>query len=386
MQRMPWGLLIVAGLLTCVGFLAIWDAAPASEIWLRSYVAKQMIAAAIGIGVGMVVFFIKYYRYRDLAYPLYALCLAGLLLVDAVGGSQLGAKRWISFGGFNFQPSEPMKLGIVFCLARYMMFRDNLAKLHGLIGPAVLTFIPMALVLVQPDLGTSLVFIPVFLAMIFVAGADTRHLIGAIILGVAAMPPAYYLLLKDYQRKRLLAFLDPSQLDLEEGYQLIRAKIAIGSGGVFGRLWSDSEIDYSRYVPIRHNDFISTVIAEEVGFVGATVLLILFALLIWFCMRVAQRTREPFGRLLVVGITTFLGVQIAINMGMNIGLAPVTGITLPFVSYGGSSLITSFIAIAVIVNVAVNQTPGFAGKEFDDMGGRDSFAVGLDRDMIDRRR
>lgn len=378
MPRMPWGLLITVAVLTNIGFLAIWDAAPDLEFTMRSFVGKQMFSAGVGLAMAAVVFWIHYYRYRDLSYPLYAICLLLLIAVDTIGGVQMGSRRWIPLGIFNLQPSEPMKLAVILGLARYMMHQDNLTRLHGLIGPALLALVPMALVLIQPDLGSSLVFIPVLLAMIFVAGADTRHLVGVITLGIASLPPAYYLLLKDYQRKRLLAFMDPSQLDLEEGYQLIRAKIAIGSGGFFGRLWDEDQIDYSRYVPIRHNDFISTVISEEVGFVGATVLMVLFALLLWFCLRVAQRTREPFGRLLVVGITTMFGVQIAINLGMNVGLAPVTGITLPFVSYGGSSLITSFLAVAMVANVAIHQTPRFSGRTFEETRERDGL-VRLDR-------
>lgn len=375
MSRLQWPLLGIVLLLIALGVAAIATAtsesvgvsAAASDlsVALAYRPAKQVLFAGLGVTVCLLFAWMNYFQWRHFAMLAYAVCLAGLAGLWIYGDISHGARRWIPLGPLNLQPSEFMKIGLVLGLARFLMYRENLARWRGLLGPFLLTVIPMGLVLLQPDLGTALVFLPVFLAMVLVAGARPAHLMAAILLAAACVPIAYEGLLHDYQRKRIDVFFNPAAAPMAEGFQLLQAKRAVSAGGVWG---SGGSIDTSpHFVPERHNDFIFTVIAEEWGFVGSTAVVLLYVLLLTLCLRIAWVTREPFGRLIVVGFTTMLAVQAFVNIGMTIGLAPVTGITMPFVSYGGSSLLASCVSAGLVLSVGGRWQPTFAGKDFADI-------------------
>jgi cell division protein FtsW (lipid II flippase) len=338
--------------------------------------------------------------YRNIgrwSWPFYVLSL--LLLIYTVvpfmhgsrGDSRLlrvplinGAYAWINFGFLRFQPAELMKIAFVMVLARYLRFRSNYRTFFGLVPPFLLAMIPLGLILKQPDLGTALVFIPALFAMLFVAGAKMRHLLAIVVLGIALVPVAWcagkdehgaphsnipgfkYLpeLVKDYQRKRVFAMFkdDPATLQAY-GYQQRNAMIAWGSGGVSGK--GPGRIPIGRSVPEGHNDMIFALIGEQFGFVGSAAVLIAYIVLFAAGIEIAAATREPFGKLLAIGVVSLLAGQTFLNLAVATKLMPVTGVTLPFISYGGSSLLASFMAAGLLLNIGQNRPLVMANDAFE---------------------
>jgi len=297
------------------------------------------------------------------AYVGYAICaiaLAGLLIFGPV---TRGARGWIPLGPINLQPAEFMKIAFVLALARWLSFSKDLDSYRGMIVPVLLAVLPVALVFLQPDLGNAMLFFPVLLAMCFVAGASRRWILTLVLVAAVAVPVGYVYGMKDYQRNRVTAFLRPNSVAKEFTYQQVQAERSIGSGGVAGR--GDVGARHPFYVPDRHTDFVFSVIAEEAGFIGSTFALLLFAVFFIQAGRVAHRTAEPYGRLVVIGLTAFCGLQVFVNVGMNVGMAPITGLTLPFVSYGGSSLLTCFLSLAGILHVDARWIPTFSSRDLD---------------------
>lgn len=367
-------MLYIALALTGIGVLAIFSASPVSipehvggfariKMFVKSNPVKQLLSLLISVGIVSLLLSISYMRLKRASYIIYGIFILTLIGLFSIGKITHGARRWIDLGFFNFQPSEFMKLALIIALARYMMYKDNLARVSSLIIPVVMTMCPMALIILQPDLGTALLFFPILIMMLLVAGARIWHLALSVFIAIASMPLAYFYMLKPYQQMRIQALFNTQQLSMYEGYQLTHSKIAIGTGGLFGKGWSNA---MDNFVPESHTDFVFAVICEEWGFIGAMAILLLFLLLLIKCVQVGYQTREPFGRLLVVGIITYLMMQVYINLGMTIGLAPVTGLTLPFVSYGGSSLLLSFVSLGIVMNVEREQTPSFAGRDFGE--------------------
>jgi rod shape determining protein RodA len=244
------------------------------------------------------------------------------------------------------------------------MHKTNVARLTGLFIPTVLTLAPMLLILVQPDLGTSFVFLPILFVMVYVAGARVKYLLITILIGMMFVPVAYFFLMKDYQKSRVQVFLNPTKSPTADGYHLLQSRIAVGTGGLLGANWGDEGDAPTVFVPAQHTDFIFTIIAEKWGFVGATIVLLLYFMLFASSLFFAGTTREPYGRLIIVGITAYLITQVLVNVSMTIGLAPITGITLPLLSYGGSSLTSTFIALGFIVNIRSKQIPTFSSRDF----------------------
>jgi rod shape determining protein RodA len=347
-------------LLLAFGWLSIWSASwksgEAGEGRYLNYYLRQLV----WIGAGLAAFFAAslphYLKISRRAWAVYAAGIAGLLAVFVVGSVVNGSRRWIVFGPFQVQPSEFAKIAVVIALAKYLMYRKNLDGWWKLLPPFALVGVPLVLILKEPDLGTALLLVPVMGAMLLVSGASRKHLAVAAVAGLALAVSSYFFLLKDYQVKRVRAFLYQGAYSKEqkigEAYQLIQSKIATGSGGVTGKGWCRGSQNMLNFTPFRHTDFIFAVVGEEWGFVGACGLLALYLLIFTLSLSCAAKTREPFGRLLVTGLVTLLAVQVCINVGMTLGLAPITGLTLPFVSYGGSSMVSSFLAMGLIVNVA----------------------------------
>ena len=272
-----------------------------------------------------------------------------------------GAHRWIRWGGAGFQPSEFAKLALVLALARYLAYRDSCQRFTGLLPPLVVTLVPVWLVLKEPDLGTSLVFLPVLFAMLFAAGARRRHLLSHAMSGILALPALWSQMSRD-QRSRVTALWEqnqPEQSPTPAGYHLHQAKRMFALGGFWGSIFDDDAVEEAieRRVPEAHTDSIFTVLGERYGVAGCGIVLLLYGLLISRGLAIAQETREPFGRLLVVGIMAMIAFQVVINTGMLVGLLPITGLPLPLVSYGGSGLFANALALGLVINVG--SRPGY---------------------------
>ena len=301
---------------------------------------------------------ISYRRLWDGAYLFYAIGLGLLLMVTFSGLVRLGAQRWLKILWFSFQPSELMKLIMIILLARYFsrpgpgLRRDvkDWGFKKAILVPFVFIILPMFLILKQPDLGTAIFIFFIFIAMLFLAQVNFKFIL-FVILGIVLASPLLWQFLKDYQRTRLLVFLNPNADPLGAGYTIIQSRVAVASGGLFGKGWLGGSQSQLHFLPESHTDFIFATFAEEWGFLGSLVLLALYYLLIRYTLRVAQRTPDYFGRLLAGGIAATFGIQILINIAMTIGLAPVVGLPLPLLSYGGSSLLVAFLSLGILINI-----------------------------------
>lgn len=365
LSRAPWTLIAIMCAIIACGVVFVFSASfRAQEGGFTADPYKQMLWIAVGAAVFIALLAPGYMKIGRFAYLFYGLCLA-MVLASFLFPPVNGARRWIPFGSFfKLQPSEFMKIAVVLALSRYLMYRDNLSRPRKLIVPFCLALGPTVVILKQPDLGTALLFIPVLFTLLYCAGARVRHLALAAIIGLAMLPPLYIFGLKDYQRRRLTGFIEPERTSLQEGYQVVQSKIAIGAGGLTGQGLGQGSQNWMEALPYDQTDFIFAVVGEEWGFVGACGLLLLYLALFGACIAIALRTREPFGRLLVAGVVGLLAAQVFINAGMTMGLMPVTGMTLPLVSYGGSSVLSSFVLLALAANVAMRRIPVFSSKEF----------------------
>jgi len=322
----------------------------------KNFVLSQIIWIILGLFISFLLFRTNYHSFLSVAYIIYGIHIFFLILVLFMGKTVLGAQRWISFGGIGFQPSEFSKIFTILALAR--MIGDNpqrLKTIKGLVMPLLLAFIPIVLIFKQPDLGTAIIFVPIFLAMFWVAGIRVKYFLIAIISAVMSLPVFWYFL-KDYQRDRLMVFINPNLDPLGAGYTINQSKIAIGSGMMLGKGWLAGTQNQLNFLPERHTDFVFSVVAEEGGFLTASLVLILFLVLILRGIRIAELTNDISGRLIVTGLTTMVALHVIINIGMALGLMPVVGMPLPFISYGGSALISNFIAIGFMLNVGKQRT------------------------------
>jgi rod shape determining protein RodA len=327
------------------------------------FLARQFVF----IGMGLTLFFaLQKVNYLTILRHAPLLYLVGLLLLCGVFATRPinGARSWYNLYFFKLQPSELMKPIVILTLAHYLMYRDSYKKLSGLFVPLVLAMVPMLLILKQPDLGTFLAFAPVLFVMLFAAGARIWHLLLMVFCGAGGMVCMWFTVMKDYQKRRVLAWLYPDEYRLGEAWQLLRSETAIGSGGFFGKGWGHSSQNGLNLLPEKHTDFIFAVVAEEGGFVLATLLLVLVFLAVLSGLGIATRTREPAGRLIAVGCVTIFCAQVLINSGVALGLLPTTGLTFPFVSYGGSSILSSFICLGLLVNIGSTQEPVLAREDF----------------------
>jgi rod shape determining protein RodA len=323
----------------------------------KSFAGDQLKWLAIALAGFLAAVAVPYTRIERYAYVLFGAVLLLLAGIPFFGVLANGARSWYQWGSVKLQPSEPMKVALIAATARLLMYRKDMASWRGFLAPFLLAAAPLALVLAQPDLGTILVFLPTILAMLFVAGARLRHFAILAIVAAAAFPISYRFVLKEHQRKRIDIFLNPDLDRSGAGYQAYQSRLAIGSGRLCGYGWGEGPQTQLHTLPDNHTDFIFAVIGEEGGFLVATGLLFLLLVLVLGCLEVAWRTREPFGRLLATGVAALFAGQVVVNAGMTVGLVPITGITLPFVSYGGSSLLTCFVALGLVVNVGMRPVP-----------------------------
>lgn len=353
-----WGLLSLALALGSIGLVSVYSAVtadppPASH---KILFYKQIIWFGIGLVVMVASLSFNYRMLDRWAYPIFIGCLLMLVAVVLFGKMAGGSRRWLILGPIHFQPSEMIKIAVVLVLAKYYA---KTASPHGLtlkeLGrPMLITALPVGLIVVQPDLGTAgLVALIAATVTLFVKVA--RRALALLLAVGAAVVPAAWLLLKDYQRRRILTFLDPDHDPLGAGYHIIQSKIAIGSGMLTGKGYLQGTQNALSFLPEEHTDFIFSVLSEEWGLAGAAALILLFVLLVVRGLSIAHRCRDPFGMVLAVGVTVMLFWQVIINIGMTMGLLPVVGVPLPFISYGGSSTITVAICMGLLMNVSMRR-------------------------------
>ena len=340
-------LFALAGALCAIGVLALTSATATLDPILT---LRQSIWIVVGAGASLVVASSSYTRWTDLSVVVYLGVLLLLVIVELAGTVKLGATRWITVFGFSLQPSELAKLATVCGLARYLAAQPVPLPARSLAISAGLAGVPALLVFLQPDLGSSSIIAAIWLGMVLVAGLSRRQVVGLAVGGLAALPLAWHGL-KEYQRLRLLVFLNPHLDPLGAGYTIIQSKIAIGSGQLFGRGWLSGTQNQLNFLPERHADFLYSVIGEEWGFVGAVTVVVLFGWLLWRACRIALGNLEPQGRLLAMGVVSWLGYQAVVNMGMVMGLLPVVGVPLPLISYGGSAMVVVWLALGLLQGV-----------------------------------
>lgn len=348
-QRFDWALLAVVTLLFSIGVLALYSFSETTAG--NVYFGKQLLFALIGVG-GM--FFVAALDYRHIARMstlLYFVTLGVLLLVLLIGEPVRGTVGWLSFGGFQVQPVEFAKLILIIFLASFISKkRSELGEWTRLIASLFLTAFMILLVLRQPDLGSSLVLMFIWGSMILVSGIRWKHALVLSVLGGLLLMGSW-LLLADYQKDRLQTFLNPELDPRGAGYNVLQSMVAVGSGGLWGKGVGHGSQSQLNFLPEKHTDFIYAVITEELGLFGGALVLVLYALLLYRIERIAKTARDNTGYLIAVGLLAYFFVQIAINLGMNIGLLPVTGLPAPFLSYGGSSLLASFIGLGILLSI-----------------------------------
>jgi rod shape determining protein RodA len=324
-----------------------------------SYAVRQGLAAAVGFVLLVGVSLIDYRFYRVYAYHLFGFAVALLVLVLLIGrggaDEDYGSKRWIYLGLFDLQASEVAKLALLIALARVLAEKgEGLLTLRRLMASLVLVMIPVGLVFVEPDLGTSLSFVVIWITMVLVAGIRPRHALMLFVGGIVASP-LVWLGMKDYMRDRLTTFMgtlvDLEHAAFDQGYNVLQARISIGSGGLFGRGYLEGTQSQLGFLRITQSDFIFSAAAEELGFIGASVLFCLFVMLLFRLTRAADMSRDEFGRLLTFGVAAMILFAAVANLGANLTLLPVTGIPLPFISYGRTSLLTNLAALGIVQSV-----------------------------------
>jgi len=355
-----WPLILVSLLLAGIGMGMIFSAtAPMGEAG-RSFVFRQLTWCSLGLVLVAVFLLFDYHLLERWAVLLYVIVIVTLFAVWGVGKVTAGSRRWIDLGLMRFQPSEFAKLAVVIIFAKYFQHRVGRGDLEplDLVRPLLIMVVPMVLVLIQPDLGTAGVIFLVALSMILFTGVSKRTLLWAGGLILAAIPVLGLFgdrILMEYQRQRLVTFLHPDYDPLGSGYHIIQSQIAIGSGGVLGKGFLQGTQNQLMFLPVKHTDFIFSILAEEWGFIGCTIVLTLFMALFLRGLAVAGRARDGFGSLLAFGCTAVLFWHVTINVGMVMGLLPVVGVPLSFLSYGGSSLLSSFLVIAILINVSMRR-------------------------------
>lgn len=350
-------ILAITFILVAIGVVGIYSAGYTSTVSSDEYI-KQIIWFC---GLLVVMIFIWAVDYKFFDFGGYLLYIASIVLLVMVlfMPKIMGARSWFNFGFFLYQPSELMKIAYILTFAKFIsIFNEsnrfsNISKI--LIGGAVF-FIPLILILLQPDFGTAIVFVVITFFMLYTNKLKYKYILIAIGLVIIIAPLVYFFLLNGIQQERILVFLDPTRDPLGSGYNAIQSKLAIGSGMLFGTgLLNGTQTQFG-YLPIKSSDFIYSVISEEFGFIMSVSVIILFTILILRLLYIAKNTKDTFGKLIIMGITGMIFFHFVQNIGMTIGLLPITGIPLPFVSYGGSSLMTNLIAIAIVLNISARKS------------------------------
>ncbi|MCB1840359.1 MAG: rod shape-determining protein RodA [Rhodospirillales bacterium] len=350
-MNINWGLVILLCGVMAVGAACLYSAAGGS---FSPWADKQLMRFGVGMVAMVVVALIDVKWWYKLSWPLYFIGFVLLILVEIMGHIGMGAQRWINLGFIQIQPSELMKIAVVMALARHFHGAgpEQVRRLTFLIIPAFLILAPVGLVMLQPDLGTSLMILMAGAAMVFVAGAPLWIFISGIAAGLAAIPIGWQFL-HDYQKQRVYVFLNPDLDPLGAGYHITQSKIALGSGGVYGKGFMQGTQSKLNFLPEKQTDFIFTLWAEEWGLFGGIALLTLFALIFMVCLRIALRCRHNYGRYLAAGLTVNFSLHVLINIAMAMGLIPVVGVPLPMVSHGGTAMLSTLIGFGLIMSCHV---------------------------------
>ena len=352
-RKLPLTLLLLVSLVCCIGFVALYSASGGNmQPWAYKQIANFCLFLPLAIFIAIIDLRLIY----KMSYLFYLIVIALLVGVEIFGSSAMGAKRWMDLGIVRLQPSELAKLAIVLMLARYLhqLRMLEIVKINKILPAVIAVIIPIILIMKEPDLGTAVITIIVGGIIFFAAGLQIWKFA---IVGVSALIslPIIWHMMHDYQRRRILVFLDPGKEPLGAGYNIIQSKIAIGSGGLFGKgltLGTQSHLDF---LPEHQTDFIFATLAEEFGFIGGSILLILYSLIIFISLIIAVNSRSIFSKLMVIGITTIFFSHVFINMAMVMGIVPVVGVPLPFVSYGGTMMGSMLMGFGLIMNAQIHQ-------------------------------
>jgi len=349
-----WGLVLLIGIIACIGFAMLYSVAGAS---FSPWAGKQMAYFAVGLVllIGASLTDIRFWM--SIAYPAYVVSLILLVVVLVAGHSALGAQRWISVGPIEIQPSELMKIALILALARFLhgLSVEDVSKPLRLLIPLVMIAMPAALVLKQPNLGTTIILVADGISLLFLAGLSWWWIAPAFGAVASAIPLAWRFFLHDYQKQRVITFLNPESDALGAGWNITQAKIAVGSGGLTGKGFLQGSQSRLNFLPEKHSDFIVTNYAEEFGFVGSIALLLLFAIVIGYGVQIAMSARSQFGRLVAMGLTLNFFFYILINGAMVMGLIPVVGIPMPLLSYGGTAMLSVMFGFGILMSVHVHR-------------------------------
>lgn len=352
-REYDWWLLAILAAICALGVLEIYSATHASA--LSGMHVKQIKWLVLGFALMFVISRIDYHLILDQAFVLYLIGLAALVAVLLIGHTRFGAKRWIPFMGQFLQVSELVKLIIIIVLARFFAeVRSDELSLPDLIKAGLIVGLPLGLILMQPDLGTAMVLVPMLVVGAFLAGLQWKHAAAITLIGLLMLPVGWHVL-KPYQKERVTSFLHPEEDAKGSGYQVLQSKIAVGSGGFWGKGFGNGSQNQLGYIPVRYSDFIMAALAEEQGFKGVLLALGLYMALLLRLVQNAQRAKDRAGMFLVMGVAAALGFHVLVNVAMVIGAMPVTGIPLPLMSYGGSATLFVFMAIGLVMNVRLRR-------------------------------
>ncbi len=351
-----WFFFSLISILICLGLLTIHTV----DTSTGNYLLKHFVRISISLTLFLIVAFINikfWYRY---AYIFYIGIVGLLIYVDLFGLSALGAKRWINFYFFNIQPSELMKVGVILALARYYQYikLEEIDDFSKLIIPVFIIFIPFFLVVSQPDLGTGIFILIVCLGMLWLAGLSLKIFISSFF-SLLILTPFSIALLKPYQKERILTFLNPENDPLGSGYHIIQSKIAIGSGGFFGKGFKQGTQSNLEFLPEKHTDFIFTVFSEQFGFFGSVLLILLFFAIILKILNISLKSQNNFSRLVCFGVGFNIFIYLAVNLGMVTGLLPVVGVPLPIISYGGTAMLSTMFSLGLVMSAKIHKDHNF---------------------------
>jgi rod shape determining protein RodA len=348
-----WVLLVLVLMICALGVLEIYSATLGTKF--AGVHIKQVYWVLGGVGLMFMMSLFNYHALMARVPLFYIISIASLVAVDVFGKKYLGARRWVQIGSFHFQPSEWVKLVLILAMAKY--FSDNVkgdADGQDLVKAGALVGVPMVMVLAQPDLGTALTYLPIAIMGLFLGGMKLRHAL--VVLAIAGLlAPVGWHFLKPYQRDRLTSFMQPEADSQGKGYQVIQSLVAVGSGGIFGKGTAQGSQTQGQFLPVPHTDFIFAAFAEEHGFIGAMAVLLLYFIVLMRLIQNAQTAPDRAGAFVVMGVVAVLAFHILVNVGMVVGFMPVTGIPLPLMSYGGSSVLFMFLALGIVMNVRMRR-------------------------------
>jgi len=354
-QHFDWTLTAIVATLAMMGLVNLMSAAASGVEGGSDIVGRQMAVLGLGALVIGIVLVVDYRHYDRFAYVIYAGSICLLLLTLVIAEETRGARAWLFSG--RFQPSEFAKLGMIIALAHYLGRNppSGIRRLRDLFLPGLIVAIPVGLIVAQKDLGVAVLTLLIGLTLLTLVNVPFRAWVGIGFVGAAGLVALWRYGLKDYQQERIFGFLDPSRDPLASGYQQMQSRIAVGSGGLFGTGWQEGTQTQLRFLPTQHTDFAFSVLAEEWGFLGSTLVLVLYAMMLLWALLIARNSKDTFGAVLAIGLAGILLWPAAINVAMVLGLAPVIGVPLPLFSYGGSALLSAALTIGLLLNVSMRR-------------------------------